>query len=161
MKEKKKKAETYQKLADFFSAELEENKDVRFLTLACELVNALKGSFSEMDWVGFYLFDKEKDTLYLGPYVPGVGACEEIKPGRGVCGRSFLEKRTLVVNDTSKEKNYIACSSSTKSEIVVPLLDSKGEVKAVLDIDSDTLSAFDDDDVRGLEALVWLLAKAK
>ena len=147
----------YPGLLDYFSNMVKENKRLPFLTFASEAVHYLYDSFSTMDWVGFYLYDREEDVLYLGPYETGYDACEEIKPGKGVCGRALAEKRTIFVKDTSKESNYIACSSSTKSEIVVPVFDKDNNVIAVLDIDSDTLNAFNNKDQENLEALVKLI----
>ena len=80
-------------------------------------------------------------------------ACYRIKRGRGVCGTAWQENRTLVVPDVEQFPGHIACSSASRSEIVVPLRDSQGEVIAVLDIDSRELAAFDDVDARGLEAV--------
>lgn len=153
------KTEIYHELQDYFDKALKENKNLHFITLASELVNALREKFPLMDWVGFYLYDPEKAVLYLGPYSSGLGACEQIAPGKGVCGTCFEERKTQLVTDTSKMKNYIACASSTKSEIVVPLLGQEGGVYAVLDIDSDTKKAFDKEDVAGLESLCWLISQ--
>ena len=101
-------------------------------------------------WTGFYVVKGEE--LLLGPF-QGPVACYRIKRGRGVCGTAWQENRTLVVPDVEQFPGHIACSSLSRSEIVVPLRDSQGEVIAVLDIDSRELAAFDDVDARGLEVV--------
>lgn len=105
-------------------------------------------------WVGFYLV-KEPEWLHLGPFQGSV-ACTRIKRGRGVCGTAWAEARTLVVPDVDAFPGHIACSSLSRSEIVVPLM-KNGSVIGVLDIDSDHLNAFDEDDQAALEQLVRLL----
>lgn len=104
-------------------------------------------------WTGFYrVIDKE---LVLGPF-QGPIACTRIGFGKGVCGTAWKEKRTLVVEDVSQFKGHIACSSESKSEIVVPII-KNGEVTAVLDIDSQYLATFDDTDKVWLEKIAGLL----
>lgn len=105
-------------------------------------------------WVGFYLV-KDSDWLSLGPFQGSV-ACYRIRRGRGVCGTAWAEARTIVVPDVDAFPGHIACSSLSRSEIVVPLLSAEG-CYGVLDIDSDRLSAFDEDDRRGLEQVVRIL----
>ena len=105
-------------------------------------------------WVGFYLV-REPDWLHLGPFQGSV-ACSRIKRGRGVCGTAWAEARTLVVPNVDLFPGHIACSSLSRSEIVVPMIRG-GEVVGVLDIDSDRLDAFDEDDRIGLEAVVAFL----
>lgn len=101
-------------------------------------------------WVGFYRV--VGDELVLGPF-QGPVACTRIKRGRGVCGTAWKEKKTVVVPDVDKFPGHIACSSLSRSEIVVPLF--KGdEVVAVLDIDSEKLSCFDEEDKAWLEEIV-------
>lgn len=114
---------------------------------------ALKEAFGFF-WVGFYLV--EGDTLHLGPFQGSV-ACYRIKKGRGVCGTAWEQKQTLVVPDVEQFPGHIACSSLSRSEIVVPLI-TQGEVKGVLDIDSDSLGTFDDTDKKYLEEATRLLA---
>ena len=112
-------------------------------------------------WVGFY-WVKDEQWLSLGPF-QGPVACTRIKRGRGVCGTAWAEERTIVVPDVNLFPGHIACSSLTRSEIVVPIVISTFEaprVAGVLDIDSTNLHAFDDDDRRGLEAVVNVLANA-
>ena len=104
-------------------------------------------------WTGFYrVIDNE---LILGPF-QGPLACSRIAHGRGVCGTAWKEKRTQVVPDVEQFPGHIACSSASKSEIVVPLF-KENEVIAVLDIDSEELATFDDTDKLWLERIVELL----
>lgn len=94
----------------------------------------------DVSWAGFYIV--KEDYLYLGPF-QGHVACTKIKIGKGVCGEAVEKNKTMVINDVSKIKNYIACSSSTKSELVVPIK-KDDKVVAVIDYDSDKLSRFND-----------------
>lgn len=107
---------------------------------------ALKETFGFF-WVGFYLV--KGGELVLAPF-QGPVACTRIRKGRGVCGSAWQEGRTLVVPDVDAFPGHIACSSLSRSEIVVPLLDG-GEVWGVLDVDSDCLNSFDATDARFLE----------
>ena len=109
---------------------------------------ALKETFGFF-WVGFYLVKAEE--LVLGPF-QGPVACTRIRRGRGVCGSSWAQARTLLVPDVALFPGHIACSSASKSEIVVPII-RDGEVLAVLDVDSDQLNDFDADDQQALEEL--------
>lgn len=106
-------------------------------------------------WTGFYrVIDEE---LVLGPF-QGPLACSRIKYGRGVCGTAWKEKRTQVVPDVDKFPGHIACSSSSRSEIVVPVI-KDGNVTAVLDIDSEYLETFDNTDRYWLEKIAGILDK--
>lgn len=113
---------------------------------------ALKEQFGWL-WVGFYLV--KKDELVLGPF-QGPVACTRIRKGRGVCGAAWAQAKTLVVPDVAQFPGHIACSSLSRSEIVVPVLKNKNVV-AVLDVDSVELNAFDQTDQRYLEAIIQLL----
>ena len=106
-------------------------------------------------WTGFYRVADEQQ-LILGPF-QGPLACTRIKKGRGVCGTAWLQNKTIVVPDVELFPGHIACSSESKSEIVVPLHDQQGLVKAVLDIDSEKLNTFDDTDQLWLEKIAELL----
>jgi GAF domain-containing protein len=117
-------------------------------TVACELFHGCEG----FDWVGFYRV-VAPGLLKIGPYQGGHG-CLSISFERGVCGAAARERRTQVVDDVDAFPGHIACSSSTRSEIVVPVLDADGELLAVLDVDSDRPGAFDAGDAAALEALV-------
>lgn len=116
---------------------------------------ALKETFGFF-WVGFYRV--VGDELVLGPF-QGPIACTRIRKGRGVCGTAWQEARTLVVPDVDAFPGHIACSSLSRSEIVVPLMDGAGEVWGVLDIDSSELNTFDDVDARFLEEACRLLVR--
>ena len=107
-------------------------------------------------WTGFYLV--KDDELQLGPF-QGPVACYRIKRGRGVCGTAWNENRTLVVPDVEAYPGHIACSSLSRSEIVVPLHDSDGLVVGVLDIDSKALAAFDETDARWLEEIARVIER--
>ena len=102
-------------------------------------------------WVGFYLRDGDSE-LVLGPF-QGPAACTRIGYGKGVCGTAWKEARSIVVPDVEKFPGHIACSSLSRSEIVVPIF-ADGDFFAVLDIDSDAPAAFDEKDREGLEAFV-------
>jgi GAF domain-containing protein len=110
---------------------------------------ALKEQFGWF-WVGFYMV--KNDELVLGPF-QGPVACTRIRKGRGVCGSSWAEAKTLIVPDVEKFPGHIACSSLSKSEIVVPII-RNNEVIGVLDVDSDELNQFDETDKKYLEEIV-------
>jgi L-methionine (R)-S-oxide reductase len=110
---------------------------------------ALKEQFNWL-WIGFYLV--KKDELVLGPF-QGPVACTRIKKGRGVCGTSWAESKTLIVADVEKFPGHIACSSLSRSEIVVPLI-RNNQVVAILDADSEQLSNFDEIDQYFLQQIV-------
>ena len=105
-------------------------------------------------WVGFYLVDSE-DELVLGPF-QGPIACTRIKKGKGVCGSSWEKESTLIVPNVDDFPGHIACSSDSKSEIVLPVYQS-GKIIGVLDVDSDELNAFDQVDQKWLEQILTLL----
>ena len=107
-------------------------------------------------WTGFYRVVSE-DTLLLGPF-QGPLACTRIKKGRGVCGTAWEENTTQVVHDVHLFPGHIACSSLSQSEIVVPVHDRGGQVVAVLDIDSERLSTFDETDKLWLEKICDLFS---
>lgn len=112
--------------------------------IVCELYHA----FERFHWVGFYRCVGE-DLLKIGPYQGGHG-CTTIAFSRGVCGKCATEKQTQIVADVTQVPYHIACSSTTRSEIVVPVFDGAGALIAVLDIDSDDPAVFDDLDARML-----------
>lgn len=115
---------------------------------------ALKEAF-DFFWVGFYLV--KQDQLVLGPF-QGPVACTRIRKGKGVCGTAWQEGATLLVPDVEVFPGHIACSSLSRSEIVVPLI-KDGEVWGVLDIDSDLLNFFDETDRKYLEEMCDYLSK--
>lgn len=105
-------------------------------------------------WVGFYIV--KGDELVLGPF-QGPLACTRIKKGKGVCGTSWEKKKTIIVPDVNAFPGHIACSSSSQSEIVIPVI-RNNEVVAVLDVDSEYLDMFDETDKQYLEKLVTFLS---
>lgn len=115
---------------------------------------ALKEAF-DFFWVGFYLV--KQDQLVLGPF-QGPVACTRIRKGKGVCGTAWQEGATLLVPDVEVFPGHIACSSLSRSEIVVPLI-KDGKVWGVLDIDSDLLNFFDETDRKYLEEMCGYLSK--
>jgi len=120
-------------------------------TVVCELHHR----FSHFDWTGFYRV-VAPGLLKIGPY-QGTHGCLEIDFDRGVCGAAARERRTQLIPDVNAFEGHISCSSSTQSEIVVPVITPEGELLAVLDIDSDLPSAFDEIDQEHLEGLCdWL-----
>jgi GAF domain-containing protein len=117
-------------------------------TVACELHHA----DSRFDWTGFYRVT-EPGLLKIGPYQGGHG-CLVIPFGKGVCGTAAETGRTQVVHGVDAFPGHIACSSSTRSEIVLPVRDGSGRLLGVLDIDSDQPAAFDEDDAHALSAIL-------
>ncbi len=107
-------------------------------------------------WTGFYLVEEKQ--LVLGPF-QGPVACTRIPYGKGVCGTAWQRRETVIVPDVEEFPGHIACSSASRSEIVVPLF-REGEVVGVLDIDSRELATFDAEDAAGLEAIAALLFQA-
>jgi len=144
------KQEVYESLIPQIRGLLEGEND-----LIANLANvsaALKEQFGWF-WVGFYLI---KDAeLVLGPF-QGPVACTRIRKGRGVCGNAWEQAKTLIVPDVEKFPGHIACSSLSKSEIVVPLFRGD-EVVGVLDVDSSSYDSFDDTDQQYLEEIVKLV----
>ena len=147
------KAEQYEALLPQIKALLEGEPDL--VANMANMVAALKEQFGWL-WIGFYLV--KKDELVLGPF-QGPVACTRIRKGRGVCGSSWEKAATLIVPDVEKFPGHIACSSASKSEIVVPVI-RDGEVLAVLDADSAALDTFDATDQQYLEQLISLLVFA-
>ncbi len=140
------KEEKYRELLPQLHALVSTETD--FIANLANVAAALKQTFSFF-WVGFYIV--KGDELVLGPF-QGPIACTRIRIGRGVCGTAWKEVRTLIVPDVEQFPGHIACSSDSKSEIVVPMI-RQGEVVGVLDIDSDTLDSFDTVDARYLEEI--------
>ncbi len=110
----------------------------------------LKEAFGFL-WCGFYLV--EGDELVLGPF-QGPVACTRLYKGKGVCAAAWERNETVLVPDVEAFPGHVACSSDSKSEIVLPLRNTKGEVIAVLDVDSDVLNDFDQIDQQGLESIL-------
>lgn len=123
--------------------------EIDLIANLANITAALKEQFNWL-WIGFYLV--KNDELVLGPF-QGPIACTRIKKGRGVCGTAWAQAATIVVPDVDKFPGHITCSSLSKSEIVVPLL-QQNKVVAVLDVDSVDLDTFDETDKYYLEELV-------
>ncbi len=131
-----------------------ETNAVSVMANSCALMREVMGE--RYFWTGFYTVNG--DTLELGPF-QGTQACYRIKRGRGVCGTAWEQDRTLVVPDVEQFPGHIACSSLSRSEVVVPMHDAEGMVQAVIDIDSRELAAFDDVDARYLEQVARVIEK--
>lgn len=123
------------------------------IALMATINSVLAGRFDYFFWTGFYRVCG--DRLVVGPYVGTVG-CLQIEFGRGVCGTAAERRETIIVPDVSQFPGHIACDPNSKSEIVVPVFGPQEELIAVLDVDSDRLNAFDQDDAAGLERIVAL-----
>ena len=130
---------------------LTENEDDP-ISLMATMAAELFGAFDYFDWVGFYR-NVGENTLKIGPYQGGHG-CLVIPFSRGVCGACARRQETIIVPDVDAFTDHIACSSSTRSEIVLPVFDAQANLLAVLDIDSDQLGAFDQTDQKDLETLL-------
>ena len=144
------KEEMYKTLLPQIKALIEDEED--FIANLSNIVAVLKETFGFF-WVGFYFV--KGDDLVLGPF-QGPIACTRIKYGRGVCGTAWKEARTQIVPDVNAFPGHIACSSLSRSEIVVPLLND-GVVWGVLDVDSAQLNTFDETDKLYLEKLTPML----
>ncbi|MFA6830026.1 MAG: GAF domain-containing protein [Bacilli bacterium] len=151
------KKENYKSIISMIKDTKKENPLLPDISLYAEIVNLLSQANPLINWVGFYLADLEKERLYLGPYI-GPLPCEYIPFTKGVCGKAYSERKTQNVPDVRKLAYHIACSSETLSEIVVPVI-KKDSCVAVLDIDSNFLSAFDELDEEYLTEIISLLEK--
>jgi GAF domain-containing protein len=125
------------------------------LTHICQL---LRDNIPNYDWVGFYMVNPDNDKeLLLGPYSGAPTEHVRIPFGKGICGQAAETKKTLIIDDVSKEKNYLACSLSVKSEIVVPII-RNGKIIGELDLDSHAAAAFDERDRRFLEEICVIVS---
>ena len=146
-----KKKEQYRLLERQLSALLEGETDT--VAKMANMAAVLHEAFGFW-WTGFYRV--AGDELILGPF-QGPVACMHIPFGKGVCGTAWARGASVVVPDVESFPGHIACSSASRSEIVVPVFGGDGKVTAVLDIDSDRLATFDEEDRIGLERIVGLL----
>lgn len=146
------KREIYQSLLTQLKALIESEDDL--IANLANISAALKTSFGFF-WVGFYLV--RGNELVLGPF-QGPMACTRIGFGKGVCGSAWKTAETILVKDVDSFPGHIACSSESRSEIVVPVI-RDGEVRMVLDVDSQYLSHFDEEDKTHLEQLAHLIAE--
>ncbi len=122
-------------------------------TVVCELHHAMP----YFDWTGFYRVTTP-ELLTVGPYQGGHG-CLHIPFQQGICGRSARTKSTVIIDDVNSQSDHIACATSTQSEIVVPVLDDKNNVVAVLDVDSDSPAAFNEVDKHYLEQICQTISQ--
>ena len=144
------KEEKYQSVIPQIKALIEGEPDL--VANLANIVAALMEQFGWL-WIGFYLV--KENQLVLAPF-QGPVACTRIRKGRGVCGTSWEKAQTIIVPDVEKFPGHIACSSKSRSEIVVPVI-RNNKVMGVLDVDSDQLAAFDESDKRFLEEIVNLI----
>jgi len=116
----------------------------------------LRDSIEYYNWVGCYIFDKSKNELILGTYSGASTEHTNIRVGKGICGQVAESKKTQIIQDVSKENNYLSCSIYVKSEIVVPIM-KDGDLIAELDIDSHVQSPFTNDDKEFLESVCLMI----
>jgi L-methionine (R)-S-oxide reductase len=127
------------------------------IALMSTINSVLASRFPHFFWTGFYRVCG--DRLVVGPYIGTVG-CLQIEFGRGVCGTAAQRRETVIVPDVNQFPGHIACDPNSKSEIVVPVFAPDEALIGVLDVDSDQLNAFDEDDARGLERIVMLFGQS-
>jgi L-methionine (R)-S-oxide reductase len=130
-------------------------KDDNFISNLSNFTAAINDTFEKISWVGFYLFDGKK--LYLGPF-QGKVACTSIEIGKGVCGTSAAKRETIIVPDVNKFPGHIFCDSSSKSEIVIPLI-KRNRLLGVLDLDSHDYNSFAKIDKEYLEEICKFLSE--
>lgn len=132
--------------------EIDENRKLE------EICRLLKDNVTYYDWVGFYFVDKEKEKeLILGPFEGEPTEHVRIPFGRGICGQAAKTKKTYIVQDVTKELNYLSCSPKVKSEIVVPI-SRGGKIVGEIDIDSHSFSPFTKEDREFLEKISILVS---
>ena len=147
---------SFEYLKPNITAIIEENNLERNqkLLLICELLNA---EISHYNWVGFYFANRENRTLHLGPYVGAPTDHTVIPFGKGICGQVAESNQNFVVPDVAAQDNYIACSFTVKSEIVVPIFVNNVNIGQI-DIDSHVLAPFNEEDERFLEFVTQQVA---
>jgi GAF domain-containing protein len=144
------KKEQYLEIFHQLKTILDDEKDI--IARMATICGAIKEAFN-FYWIGFYRVDG--DELVVGPYI-GTLACLRIKKGKGVCGTAWKNEQTIIVKNVDEFPGHIACSSESKSEIVVPVF-KDNQIIAVLDIDSTEYNTFDEIDKEGLERIVTLV----
>ncbi len=144
------KAEQYQSIIPQIQAIIEDETDV--IANLANICAALKQQF-DWFWIGFYLV--KDNELVLGPF-QGPIACTRIAIGRGVCGSAWQQQQVIIVPDVDQFPGHIACSSASRSEIVLPIM-KNGECLGVLDIDSSELNQFDEVDAKYLKQLIVMI----
>ncbi len=145
------KQEKYESLLPQIKALVEGESD--YIANISNIMSALKFGMNWF-WVGVYFVKDEQ--LVLGPF-QGPIACTRIALGKGVCGTSWKEKRTIIVEDVEQFPGHIACSSLSRSEIVVPAFDKNGNVTLLLDVDSEHLATYDETDKKYLEQIIRII----
>ena len=149
------KPDAYRQLADSIDAVLAGIADpVTEMATISALVHHAFGFL----WTGFYRVVEPGALLRVGPYQGTLG-CLEIAFGRGVCGMAAAERRTVIVEDVNEFPGHIACDGRSRSEIVLPVVDARGELIAVFDVDSEHVGTFDETDEAGLEQILARFAK--
>jgi L-methionine (R)-S-oxide reductase len=151
------KARAYLELKGHSDAILEGISDD--VTAMATIAALVQHAFGHL-WTGFYRAVVPGQLLRVGPYQGSLG-CLEIPFGQGVCGKAAAEGKTVIVPDVNRFPGHITCDARARSEIVVPVLDQRGDLIAVLDIDSEQLDAFEEDDREGLERLVSWFATTR
>ncbi|MDF2418945.1 GAF domain-containing protein [Acinetobacter beijerinckii] len=146
------KADQYQSILPQIQAIIEDETDM--IANLANICAVLKQQF-DWFWIGFYLV--KDNELVLGPF-QGPIACTRIAKGRGVCGSAWQQQQMIIVPDVDQFPGHIACSSASKSEIVLPIM-SNGDCVGVLDIDSDELNQFDEIDAEYLQQLMLMIEK--
>lgn len=119
----------------------------------------LNQAVSQLNWVGFYLYDPAKDELVLGPF-QGQVACMHIKMGAGVCGTAAQKRTVEVVADVSQFPGYISCDAAAQSELVIPLVNQAGKLYGVLDLDAPVKDCFDDQLVATIAEAAAIIMKS-
>lgn len=132
-----------------------EHQPITVMANTSALVNQ---AVSQLNWVGFYLYDRDKDDLFLGPFQGNV-ACMHIKPGHGVCGTAAQRRHVVNVEDVSKFPGYISCDANAQSELVVPLA-KDGKLIGVFDLDAPVKDRFDDDLTKFLTDVAAIVVKS-
>ncbi|WP_420152653.1 GAF domain-containing protein [Siphonobacter sp.] len=145
--------ELYESLVPQIEALVQGEDD--FVANLANIAAALKQTF-DFFWVGFYL--RKNNQLVLGPF-QGPIACTRIDFNKGVCGHAYTTQQTVLVPDVDAFPGHIACSSAARSEIVLPAFDANQEVFLVLDVDSDQLDDFHEEDRQGLEQVMRIIEK--
>jgi L-methionine (R)-S-oxide reductase len=140
------------KITAIVNSKLEKEEKLKDI---CEL---LKKSIPHYNWVGFYIAEKSKPELILGPYIGDATEHTKIPFGKGICGQAAEREETFIVQDVSKETNYLSCSINVKSEIVVPIF-KDNKIVGELDIDSNITSPFTKEDKDFLENICKIISK--
>ncbi|HXF23624.1 MAG TPA: GAF domain-containing protein [Gemmatimonadaceae bacterium] len=149
------KSQAYSELASHIEAVLDGiDDDIAEMATVSALVHNAFGFL----WTGFYRVVTPGKLMRVGPYQGTLG-CLEIAFGRGVCGTAAAERRAVVVQDVATFPGHIACDASARSEIVLPVIDSSGDLMAVFDIDSEHTGTFDSEDERGLARILTRFAR--